>query len=440
MKSSKVQINRLLLLASVMLALMPLSAFADDKDDLYAKGQGFMTAGKAVEARDAFCALAKKDNEYKDAQKQCDDNKKQAERVINLHNQRYADAWKMIDDGKYDDAEKTLKMVKYGDWVQAAQKKLADVAKLKQAKLDADAQNKNAADQANALNVRFELGSAAWNSGNFDGAKAALTGLTGPHAAEAQDIVAKINRYESLITQAGNYAQNKNYAAAMNAYNSAGAINSKGPGNPFSKADDMNNQLALASAPANNPPPTTTAPATNKNALAAADKDKIEKVDEGKLVQDAKQLIAKGKYPQARKVLNKVLAQNLKNKAAQDLMNSLPQEAPQPTTTATVTQEDPVLAAAIREFYKGNYDDAETALGYYLAQGSKKGLGNFYIGVSLLTRYYLSGETDLSLRLKAIRRFSAAKDIAGFKAPEKYISPKILAIYQEAKGPTTATP
>ena len=240
------------------------------------------------------------------------------------------------------------------------------------------------------------------------------------------------------MAQAATYAQNKNFGAAMNAYNSAGAINSKGPGNPFGKADEMNGLLASA-APSNNPPSNPSSN-PNRNTVAAADKDKVEKVDENKLVADAQQLIAKGKNAQARKILNKVLAQNLKNKAAQDLINSLPQEAPAATTTATVTQEDPVLAAAIREFYKGNYDDAETALGYYLAQGNKKGLGNFYIGVSLLTRYYLSGETDQSLRLKAVRRFSAAKDVPGFKAPEKLVSPKILAIYKDAKASAPATP
>lgn len=443
MKSYKAQTNGLLLVASLAMALTPLSAFADKKSDLYAKGIKSMNAGGSqdvIDARDAFCQVKKDDPEYNDgtnanAQKLCDDMTAAANKLINLSKVRFGEASDLMAAGKYDEAENKFKTVKFGDYVPIAKQKIAEIAKLKLDKQTADAQNRNAADQASAINTKFEQGSAAFNSGNFEGAKAALNGITGSRAAEAQDILAKISNYENLMQQANNFAQAKNFNAAATFYNQAGGIKANGPGNPFAKAQEMNTQLVAAgSAPANANPPTNTA--VPKPSLTAANKDTIEKVDENKLIQDAKQLIAKGKYPLARKLLNKVLAQNLKNKAAQDAMNSLPQEAPAATATATVTQEDPVLAAAIREFYKANYDDAETALGYYLAQGNKKGLGNFYIGVSLLTRYYLSGESDQSLKSKAVRRFSAAKDVAGFKAPEKMVSPKILAIYKEAKGST----
>ena len=450
MKSSKIQTNALLLIStSLLLAFMPLSAFADKKSDLYAKGVKSMNAGgnqDIMDARDAFCQVKKDDPEYSDgtnspAQKLCDDLTIAATKIINLSKARFEEGSDLLRAGKLDEAENKFKSVKFGDFVPIAKQKITEIAKLRLDKQNADTQSKNNSDQANATNTKFEQGSAAFNNGNFDSAKSALNGLTGPRAAEAGDILAKIARYETLMQQATNYAQNKNYAAAYNAFNSAGGISPKGPGNPFAKADEMNGLMASASSvPANNPAPTT-APTNNKSALAAADKDTIEKIDEARSIQDARQFIAKGKFPQARKILNKVLGQNLKNKAAQDLMNSLPQEAPQTASAATVTQEDPVLAAAIREFYKGNYDDAETAFGMYLAQGKKPGLGNFYMGVSLLTRYYLSGESDQSLRLKAIRRFSTAKDVSGFKVPEKLVSPKILAIYKEAKGSAaTATP
>ena len=437
MKSYKAQTNGLLLAAAMVLALVPVSAYADKKDDLYAKGMKAMEAGKAIDARDAFCAVAKEDPEFKgDAQKQCDANSKEADKVINRNKKAFGDASDAFTAGKYDEAEAKFRQVLSGDYVPLAKAKLLEIAKIKQEKLTAD---KAASDQTSNANTKFDQGAAAFGSGNFDAAKAALAGITGPRAAEAKDILQKISRYETFMQQASTFAQNKNYAAAANSYNFAIGISPNGPGNPQAKFDEVQAQLTSASsAPLNSAPATTTAPANNKNAFAAANKDTIEKVDENKLVQEARQFIAKGKYPLARKLLNKVLAQNLKNKAAQDAMNSLPQEAPVATTTATVTQEDPVLASAIREFYKGNYDDAETALGYYLNQGTKKGLGNFYSGVSVLTRYYLGGESDQSLKSKAVRRFSAAKDIAGFKAPEKMVSPKILAIYKEAKGSTAA--
>jgi len=142
----------------------------------------------------------------------------------------------------------------------------------------------------------------------------------------------------------------------------------------------------------------------------------------------------------ARKQLDKVLAQNLKNTAALDLMKQLPQSAPQLPTSANAGDEDPVLAAAIRKFYTFNYDDAEAQLSYYVSQvGPKKpGLGNFYLGATLLTRYYLTGETDQSLRLKALKRFSDAKAVEGFRAPEKLLSPKILAVFNQAKSAAPA--
>jgi hypothetical protein len=443
MKSYKAQTNSLLLAASLMLALMPVSALADKKDDLYDKGMKAVSAGHPIEARDAFCAIAKDDAEYKDAQKQCTDMTAAAKTQIDANNKRYVEAVQALQDGKLDEAENKFKLVRYGDRVQDAKNQLDKISKLKLERQNADAQTKNAADQANAINAKFEQGSAAFSSGNFVAARAALSGLTGTHAAEAQDILAKIDRYESLMQQAQVFANSKNFNAAASTYNQAGAISSNGPGNPFAKATEMTNQLASASNTPSNTAPPITGPTANKNPVTTANKDQIEKVDESKLVQNAKQLIARKKYPQARKLLDKVLAQNFKNPDALDLMKLLPQPAAQPLSSASAMDEDPVLAAAISKFYGANYDDAEAQLSFYVSQvGPKKpGLGNFYLGVSLLTRFYLSGESDQSLRMKAIRRFSDAKAVTGFKAPEKMVSPKILAVYNQAKGPATgATP
>ncbi len=99
------------------------------------------------------------------------------------------------------------------------------------------------------------------------------------------------------------------------------------------------------------------------------------------------------------------------------------------------------MAAAIVTFYGADYDGAEARLRSYLYSGTPKkpGLANFYLGATLLSRFYVSGESDQSLRLNATRFFSDAKAVIGFKVPEKLISPKILAAFNGAKSSAAAT-
>ena len=51
-----------------------------------------------------------------------------------------------------------------------------------------------------------------------------------------------------------------------------------------------------------------------------------------------------------------------------------------------------MLAKGINEFYRQEFESAETHIRDYLdGAGSKAGLANFYLGVSMMTRYYLAG-------------------------------------------------
>src|SRR5712671_577081 len=248
MISCRLRINRAPLFA-LFLLMLSTTAFADKKGDLYAKGLKSMNAGGAqdvLDARDAFCQLKKEEAEYTDgvngnAQKLCDDMTNQANRILLLNKVHYGEGIDLMAAGKYDEAENKFKTVKVGEYAASAKTKITEIVKLKQDKQNADAQNRNVADQANALSAKFEQGSAAFNNGNFDAARASLNGLTGPHSAEALDIMAKISRYESFMQQAQTFATNKNFTAAATMYNQAGTISSNGPGNPFAKAQEMAN-------------------------------------------------------------------------------------------------------------------------------------------------------------------------------------------------------
>src|SRR5438552_19007821 len=102
MTSSKTPTNRMLLIYGVMIATLvfaPLSAFADKKSDLYAKGVKSMNAGGSqdiMDAKEAFCQVTKEDPEYSDgtnppAQKLCGDMTTAAARITNLAKTRFSE-------------------------------------------------------------------------------------------------------------------------------------------------------------------------------------------------------------------------------------------------------------------------------------------------------------------------------------------------------------
>ena len=63
----------------------------------------------------------------------------------------------------------------------------------------------------------------------------------------------------------------------------------------------------------------------------------------------------------------------------------------------------------------------------------KVGLAKFYRGATKLTRFYLDPRADNALYEDAVQEFKDAKRVRGFTAPDtKYISPKILKVYEQA--------
>ena len=104
------------------------------------------------------------------------------------------------------------------------------------------------------------------------------------------------------------------------------------------------------------------------------------------------------------------------------------------TKRAGSSDVEPMLADGIRAFYGGSYSDAEESLKFYLlSKGSKVGLAKFYRGATKLTRFYLDPRADNALYEDAVQEFKDAKRVRGFTAPDtKYISPKILKVYEQA--------
>ena len=398
MRSSRLLTN--LVIAGII--AIPATAFADKNDDLYSKGQAAMQEGDPIAARDAFCAI---DPSYKDAKSLCDLNINEAKTKVNLHNQRYLQAIQAIQDGKYDDAEKLLKQVKLGPRVHDVPAQLQRIAELKQKKAQAEA----AANAAATANARTEQGVQAFNRGDFNSAKSLLP--------PGHELLGRIAQYEGKMAEGQRAVSNKDYATALVAFGQAAAIAGNGPGDPNGQIRSVQQMMSAVSSAV----PT-------QNAKAAV-KDEVKKIDEAAYIAQAKQLIGKKDYKRARRYLNDVIAQNFRNTEATDLLKSLPEEE---RSGSGPSEEDPILAAAINDFYSGNYPDAEARLQNYVVQPkpAKPGLSQFYLGVIQATQYYLGGEKDPKLLQEAKRRFKEAKGVEGFVAPEKYISPKIMRVFE----------
>lgn len=176
--------------------------------------------------------------------------------------------------------------------------------------------------------------------------------------------------------------------------------------------------------------------------IEAAVKQVAPEVDVAKTLAEARAAKQKGNVALAKGKYMKVLAADKTNKEALDALDELSKQAaatpatptPEPQTTPGVISEaDTLLAKGITEFYTGQFDDAYSDLRDYLKfKGEKVGLANFYMGALKATQYHLSGATDPKLQEAATNAFRVAKKTPKFKPPEKYISPKILEMYNNS--------
>lgn len=105
-------------------------------------------------------------------------------------------------------------------------------------------------------------------------------------------------------------------------------------------------------------------------------------------------------------------------------------EPPKPAAT------EQTLRAGLRAYFEGDVNTAERDLSDYLDQkGPKQALAYFFRGAARSTRYLLSGEQDAEQKKLAVEDFRAFKgQAARLQPPEKFVSPKILALYSEAVG------
>src|SRR4051812_20256710 len=414
MTSSRVPTSAALILGLLLAAPM---AFADQKDDVYKKGMdAAINKGDSIGARDAFCALPK---DYSDAAAQCATYTDAANRTLTRYKISFSEGNDLMAAGKLDEAAAKFRTIKAGDYAEQAKAKLVDITKLKQQQADQQNQAQQSAAAEQAAKQKLDAGTNAFNSGDFNTAKSVLPQVIGSHQSEAQAVLGKIKAYENAITQGNAFMVGRDYASAKNSFAEAMRINPVGPSN----ATDLYTKAVTASATASIP--TNTPTNTVKPTVPA------KQIDISAYLADAQKSIAKRDYKKARRYLSDIFAQDRNNQEAKDALADLNAKD---TAVANASDEDSALKDDITLFYNGSYQDAEDRLKFYLftGAGKKKGLASFYLGATMMTRYYLGGGVDQNLRREAQNKFRDAKAVQGFTAPEKFVSPKIMKAFSEA--------
>ncbi|MCU1285958.1 MAG: hypothetical protein JWO13_2308 [Acidobacteriales bacterium] len=418
MRSFKAQTSAFMFFSVLLAAPF---ARADKKDDQYAKGVKAATVdADSIAARDIFCALAKEDPEYKDVKAQCADYTAAANRTLNRYKIAFGDGTAAMDSGDYATAETKFRSIKAGDYADSAKKKLAEIAKLKQDKVSADAAETE-------MKKKLDAGNNAFAQGDFASAKASLSAISGSHQGDAQATLKKISDYEIKLREATTLRDAHSYAAAATAYTALIQMNPNGPGNPATELAAANRlKDAPIAAPVN-----TTPTVTASNPIVAVKKPEPKLIDVNKFNQEGRKAMAKGDFKKAKRFFQEILAQDVKNQEANDAIAELNQKD---TSKTQASDADPQLSRYVSLFYDGSYLEVEPLLNTYIFSQTngkgKLGLANFYAGASMLTRYYLGGAVDENLRREARKKFKAAKEVEGFKAPDKYVSPKIMKVFE----------
>lgn len=410
-----------------LLLLTAAPALADRKSDLYDAAVKAGGAGNLEEAARLFCEVSAMDAKYKDSAQMCNLMTQEAQRERKKSNDRFEEGVQAFNAGDFDTAEQRFKNVRVGPNVAAARDYLKRIPQARAERAGAEQEK-----------ATFDQAVQAYQRNDFGAAKGLFERISGGRRGDAQNYLSNIKRYEDAMA-AGDREAGSNPQQAIAKYNEAAGIKGDGPGDPRGKASRLQTQLASASKPS--PPATTTEPAQPpptppRTEVAGAVKAPTAKVDVGKLLREAEAAKRAGQMGAASGKYLAVLAADAGNAEARKGLAEISAQGGGRQTAGS--EADVMLAKAIREFYTGLYEQSEVHIRDYLdAQGSKIGLSQFYLGASLLSRYYLGGEQPHERRLldEAKSAFQRAKSASGFKPPaEKYISPKILKVYQEVTG------
>ncbi|WP_213806553.1 hypothetical protein [Granulicella sp. dw_53] len=292
---------------------------------------------------------------------------------------------------------------------------------------------------------------AAYENGNFAAALELASSIKEADLlAGTREIVTNIRIYNQSIQEGDAYMQSGNLAAAKQKYSFALAIKNNGPGNPGDKLLRISSMLAStdSSKPQVAESKDKTEAKAPSNPVAQVERNKAKSaanvaLDSSKKV---KELMAKahesetsGDAKAAVSTYEQVLAIDpqqedavLARQRLLDAMQADPQEV-----------ED-TLIKGVRSYGQSHFEEARDAITLYLKEGGVlKGPAYFYLGATFMSEAFLSDAQNKNryddLQKNAIQNFHLAKQ-AHFKPLEKYVSPKIMAVWNRSDLSEVASP
>ncbi|HVW78737.1 MAG TPA: tetratricopeptide repeat protein [Alloacidobacterium sp.] len=396
--------KKTMLCLSTIVMLLPLTVWGQQADDLYRQYQSAKQKGQYDVAAKYLCDAAKIDQKYG---KECDS-------VSTYVNQRLTQFQSSFDVGKAEfDSNENVKAIQdlskitFGPKRDEAQSLIAQA----QARLTRPATDPNA-DALKAAQLAYANNDFPTAEANAQQVKSAEL------QPQAQTILSNIRNYNDDMQQAQAFQASKNYQAAQQKYQAAVSIKPNGPGNPAGKLQEV---AALISAK-----PTL----ANSNKSAPLDNSAKIKA----YLADASRHAAQNDWQAAITAYNQALVLDPKQPEAL-AGKTQAQEQMKAALAKDPKALEKTLVNGIQNYYAGQFSEAEQAISIYLGIGTQNlGAAHFYLGAALLSQAIVSDPKNKDdqnhLQQTAMQQFQEAKQ-ANFKPAQKYVSPKILAVWNQ---------
>ncbi len=451
----------LALVLGVALAALPLRA-QETLDQRYERAKNLFNSAKIEDACETFQQIEKEKPGYKDVGTYLKVCQQTIQSAYAMEEKLYKEGVDLMNQGRYDDAREklgqaqklTLKSPKYRTQIARYLKEMDDKAqeeKLFQEAVrlmndgkDAEARRRfeevvqlggahageartnlkqleergKTAGAAQAEDAAFNSAVDAFNKGDYSTARSRfqdVVGLNGKRRTDAERYLGTIETTLKSRQEEDNTFQDavrkfdrKDWAGARLAFRLVSGMNGTRKG----EADRYLQRVEEA---------VKAEEALKKQVEAAKQAGESPQQAVARLLNDARGALGAKDYTQAIEKLRVAEALDPSNREVKRLLDQ-----------AQELESDQTLRAGLQAFFDGHWDEAEKQLSSYLEKnGRKRGLAYFFRGATHSTRYFLSGEKETQRKELAMADFRAVQSSQrGFKAPDRYVSPKILDLYR----------
>ncbi len=454
----------LALVLGAALAALPLRA-QETLDQRYERAKNLFNSAKIEDACETFQQIEKEKPGYKDVAnlylKVCTQTIQSA---YAMEEKLYKEGVDLMNQGRYDDAEQKLKQAqnlnlkspKYRTQIARYLKEMDDRAqeerlfqegvRLMNDGKDAEARRRfeevvqlggahageartnlkqleergKAAGAAQAEDAAFNSAVDAFNKGDYSAARSRfqdVVGLNGKRRSDAERYLRDIDSTlksrqdeDNAFQDAVRKFDRKDYSGARSAFQQVSGMNGARKG----EADRYLQRIDEA---------VKAEEALKKQVEAAKQAGESPQQAVARLLNEARTAVSGKNYSQAIEKLKVAEALDASNREVKRLLDQ-----------AQEMESEQTLRAGLQAYFEAQWDEAERQLSAYLEKnGRKRGLAYFFRGATHSTRYFLSGEKETQRKELAMADFRAVQSSQrGFRAPERYVSPKILDLYRSS--------